>query len=409
MELVVKNENVVAALKRVRQNKGSPGIDGMTVEELRPYLRENWREIRKELLEGTYRPKPVKRQPIPKEGGGVRELGIPCALDRFLQQAILQVLQPRFDPTFSKHSYGFRPGRRAHDAVRQAQRYQQEGRIWVVDVDLENFFDRVNHDILMGKLAQRIEDKRMLGLIRRYLETGIMVNGVVMERYEGTPQGGPLSPLLANLLLDEVDKELEKRGHAFARYADDSNVYVKTRRAGERVMELLKRLYSKLKLRINESKSAVAPGRERKFLGFSFWIAQGRVLKLRVANKALAKMKARVRELTARSRGRSIRQVVADLRSYLTGWKSYFKLAGTQSVFHELDGWIRRRLRAVHLKHWKHGKTIFRRLRARGVSNEIAAKVASNAHRWWYNSKRYIHIALPSRYFDKLGVPRLAT
>jgi group II intron reverse transcriptase/maturase len=409
MDLVVANENVVTALKRVKQNKGSPGIDGMTVEELQPYLRENWREIRQQLLEGNYRPKPVKRQQIPKDGGGIRELGIPCALDRFLQQAILQVLQPRFDPTFSESSYGFRPGRKAHDAVRAAQNYQQEGRRWVVDVDLEKFFDRVNHDVLLGKLAKRIEDKKLLGLIRRYLEAGIMVNGVVMERYEGTPQGGPLSPLLANLLLDEVDKELEKRGHTFARYADDNNVYVKSRRAGERVMELLKRLYSKLKLRINESKSAVAPGRERKFLGFSFWVAPGRVFKPRVAQKALAKMKARVRELTSRSRGRRIRQVVKDLRNYLVGWKNYFKLAETPRIFSDLDEWIRHRLRALHLKHWKRGKTIFRRLRARGASVDVAAQVAANARRWWHNSKRLIHLALPNRYFDKQGVPRLGT
>ncbi len=267
MERVVSRPNMLAAYKRVRENKGSPGTDGLTVEDLQTWLVENWTRVREELLAGTYRPTPVKRQMIPKPGGGQRELGIPTVLDRLIQQALLQVLQPMFDPTFSDHSYGFRPGRRAHDAVRRAQGYVQGGRRWVVDVDLEKFFDRVNHDILMGKLAKRMEDKRVLRLIRRYLEAGVMLNGVVMERHEGTPQGGPLSPLLANVLLDEVDKELEKRGHAFVRYADDGNVYVRSRRAGERVMALLSRLYDRLRLRINESKSAVARFRERKFLG----------------------------------------------------------------------------------------------------------------------------------------------
>ena len=270
MEEVVESRNIRTALRRVRQNQGSPGADGMSVGELPKYLAENGEVIRAQLLGGTYQPKPVKRQPIPKKGGGVRELGIPCVLDRLIQQAILQVLQPRFDPTFSEHSYGFRPGRRAHDAVRAAQRYIQEGRRWVVDVDLERFFDRVNHDVLMGRLEKRITDKRMLGLIRRYLEAGMMADGVVQERHEGTPQGGPLSPLLANVLLDEVDKEMERRGHAFARYADDCNVYVRSERAGRDAMEVLKRLYAKLRLRVNEAKSAVARSWSRKFLGYSF-------------------------------------------------------------------------------------------------------------------------------------------
>ena len=275
MEEVVQRGNAKAALKRVRQNKGSPGVDGMTVDELPKYLVEHWECIREQLLAGTYQPKPVKRQEIPKSGGGVRELGIPTVLDRFVQQAILQVLQPRFDPTFSEHSHGFRPGRRAHDAVCEAQRYIQEGRQVVVDVDLEKFFDRVNHDVLMGKLAARIEDKRMLGLVRRYLEAGIMANGVVVERVEGTPQGGPLSPLLANVLLDEVDKELERRGLSFVRYADDLNVYVRSERAGEDAMQALRRLYARLRLRVNEAKSAVARPWDRKFLGYSFWEPRG--------------------------------------------------------------------------------------------------------------------------------------
>lgn len=267
MELVVERDNLRRALKRVRQNKGSPGIDGMCVEELPEYLGGCWWEIRRQLLAGTYQPKPVRRQEIPKSGGGVRQLGIPTVLDRFIQQAILQVLQPIFDPTFSEHSHGFRPGRRAHDAVREAQVYIQGGRRWVVDVDLEKFFDRVNHDVLMGRLARRISDRRLLGIIRRYLEAGVMEGGVVMERYMGTPQGGPLSPLLANVLLDEVDRELERRGHAFVRYADDCNVYVRSRRAGGRVMETLRRLYAELRLVVNQEKSAVARVWERQFLG----------------------------------------------------------------------------------------------------------------------------------------------
>ena len=409
MERVVERGNVVAALKRVQKNKGSPGIDGMTVEALRDHLRETWPVLREQLLAGTYRPQPVKRQLIPKSDGGERELGIPTALDRFIQQALLQVLQPRFDSTFSQHSHGFRPGRRAHDAVCEAQQYLQEGRRWVVDVDLEKFFDRVNHDVLMGRLAKRIADRRVLGLIRRYLDAGIMANGVVVERHEGTPQGGPLSPLLANVLLDEVDKELEKRGHAFVRYADDCNVYVRSRRAGERVMETLRHLYAKLRLRINESKSAVARPWDRKFLGYSFWVAPGREVKRRVASKALVAMKQRVRSITGRSRGRSIPTVVAELRGYLVGWKEYFRLADTPRIFRELDEWIGHRLRAIQLKQWKRGTTIFRELRARGLSEQAAAKVAGNARSWWGNSSMAINIALPRSHFDGLGLPRLAT
>jgi RNA-directed DNA polymerase len=408
MEEVVERANAKRALKRVRQNKGSPGSDGMTVEELPAYLAQHWVELRAQLLAGTYQPALVRRQAIPKAGGGVRELGIPTVLDRFVQQAILQVLQPRFDPTFSQHSYGFRPGRRAHEAVCAAQRYIQEGRQWVVDVDLERFFDRVNHDVLMGRLAKRVADQRLLGLIRRYLEAGVMAHGVVVERHEGTPQGGPLSPILANVLLDEVDRALEKRGHAFARYADDCNVYVRSRRAGERVMTALHRLYARLRLRVNEAKSAVARPWSRKFLGYSFWVAPGQVVKRRVAAKALVAMKDRVREITARNRGRSTQQVIAELRGYLVGWREYFRLAETPSVMRDLDGWIRHRLRALQLKQWKRGRTVFAALRARGLSRRAAAAVAANARRWWWNSGTTTHTALPSAYFDGLGVPRLA-
>ena len=408
MELVVERSNVVKALKRVKQNKGSPGIDGMTVDELPAYLNANWRAIRASVLDGTYRPQPVREQEIPKSGGGVRKLGIPTVLDRLIQQAILQVLQPKVDPTFSPHSHGFRPGRSAHDAVREAQQHVQTGRRVAVDVDLEKFFDRVNHDVLMGRLAKRFGDKRLLGLIRRYLEAGIMANGVVMERWEGTPQGGPLSPLLANVLLDEVDKELEKRGLAFVRYADDCNVYVRSKRAGARVMETLKRLYARLRLRINESKSAVAPAHTRKFLGYSFWYAKGRTVKLRVAEPALATMKERVRNTTRRGSGRSIKAVIAELASYLPGWKRYFRLAETPRVMRDLDKWIRHRLRVIQLKQWKRGKTTYRELRRLGAADDIARQVAANTRRWWKNAAMLLHAVLPTSYYDRLGVPRLA-
>jgi group II intron reverse transcriptase/maturase len=409
MELVCERQNLQAALKRVRKNKGSAGTDGMTVEELPGHLKAHWSELREQLLTGAYRPQMVKQQLIPKGNGEMRKLGIPTVLDRFIQQALLQVLQPLFDPEFSEHSYGFRPKRSAHDAVVQAQRYVQEGRRIVVDVDLEQFFDRVNHDVLMGRLAKKIGDRRVLGLIRSYLEAGILAQGVATERYEGTPQGGPLSPLLANVLLDEVDKELEKRGHSFVRYADDCNVYVRSKRAGERVMGLLRRLYSRLKLRINEAKSAIDWAKNRKLLGYSFWIGPGPTVKRRVAKKALETMKERVRLITKRTRGRSIEQVARELRSYLVGWKAYFRLADTPRIFSDLDEWIRHRLRAIHLKHWKRGTTIYRELHARGVSAPIARRVAANSRRWWRNSAMAIHVAFPIRYFDQLGIPRLAS
>ena len=406
---VLGRRNLHAALKRVKQNKGSAGIDGMTVEELPDYLREHWESLREELIEGTYRPQPVKQQEIPKPGGGTRELGIPTVLDRFVQQALLQVLQPLIDPSFSEHSYGFRPGRRAQDAVRCAQGYIQEGRHWVVDVDLEKFFDRVNHDVLMDRLSRHISDKPVLRLIRLYLEAGILVNGVKVDRYEGTPQGGPLSPLLANVLLDEVDKELERRSHCFVRYADDCNVYVRSRRAGERVMSWLRQAFARLHLRVNESKSAVERAHRRSFLGFSFWFGAKGVVKRRLSPQAKQAMKTRVRQITRRSRGRSLEQIAVQLRSYLLGWKGYFRLAETPSVFRELDQWIRHRLRAIQLKHWKRGRTIYRELRARGLSHDAARQVAANSRRWWRNSGKKIHIALPNALFDQLGVPRLAT
>ncbi len=409
MEQAVARENATVAFQRVRRNKGSPGIDGMTVEQLAPYLRAHWPELRGQLLAGTYQPSVVKRHDIPKRDGGVRTLGIPTVLDRFVQQLLLQVLQPRIDPTFSEHSHGFRPGRRAHEAVCEAQRYLQDGYQWVVDVDLERFFDRVNHDVLMGKLQNRITDPRLLGLIRRYLVAGIMVNGVVMERHEGTPQGGPLSPLLANVLLDEVDQELERRGHRFVRYADDCNVYVQSQRAGEDVLALLRQQYARLRLRINEAKSAVALAWDRKFLGYSFGEGRGGTIKCRVAAKALEELKHQVRQITRRRGGRSLEQVAAALRSYLPGWKEYFKLAETPRVFRDLDGWIHRRLRALRLAQWKHGPTTARELRARGFPDWLVRRGGGHGRRWWWASAQTaMQMALPGAYFDRLGVPRLA-
>jgi len=409
MEEVVRRDNLKAALRRVRQNKGSPGTDGMTTEELLPYLRGHWVRIREQLLAGTYRPQPVRRQEIRKKGGGVRQLGIPTVLDRFIQQAMLQVLQPRFDPTFSEHSYGFRPGRSAQQAIAKAQRYVEEGRRYVVDVDLEKFFDRVNHDVLMGRLAKRIADKRMLRLIRRYLEAGVMAYGVVIERHDGTPQGGLLSPVLANVLLDEVDRELEKRGHAFVRFADDCNVYVRSRRAGERVMVFLRKQYGRLRLRVNEEKSAVARVITRQFLGIAFWRGPGGKLRRRVADRALEAMKDRVREITGRSRGRSVRQVVEELRRYLTGWKAYFRMAETPRVFRSLDEWIRHRLRQIYLKQWKTAAAAYRELRSRGASEALAKRVGVRCQRWWYHSTHTVHVVLTNRHFDELGVPRIAS
>ena len=397
------------AWRRVKANRGTAGVDGLDIDQTARQLKTEWPRIREALLQGTYRPSPVRRVMIPKPGGGQRELGIPTVTDRLIQQALLQVLQPKIDPGFSEHSYGFRPGRRAHDAVLAAQSYIQSGRKIVVDVDLEKFFDRVNHDILMDRVRKRIGDDGVCRLVRAYLNAGIMDGGVVVERHEGTPQGGPLSPLLANLLLDEVDKALEARGHCFVRYADDCNVYVHSRRAGERVMQLLRRLYGRLHLRINESKSAVASVfTGRKFLGFSFWMAPKGVVKRRVARKAVMAFRQRVRWLTRRSGGRSIQQVVDGLRPLLLGWRAYFGLAQTTGVWRELDEWIRHRLRAIQLRQWKRGKTMFRELCAMGASTEVARKVAANSRRWWHNSAMLLNSVLTLSWFDSLGLPRLA-
>jgi RNA-directed DNA polymerase len=395
------------AWKRVRANEGAAGIDGLDIDQTAERLRTTWPAIREQLLSGTYRPMPVRRVTIPKPDGGERELGIPTVTDRLIQQALLQVLQPKLDPTFSQHSYGFRPGRSAHQAVLAAQGYVQSGRRVVVDVDLEKFFDRVNHDILIDRLEKRIGDAGMIRLIRAYLHSGIMMDGVVQERVMGTPQGGPLSPLLANVLLDEVDKELERRGHCFVRYADDANIYVRSRRAGQRVMALLLRLYGRLRLKVNQTKSAVASVFQRKFLGYSFWVAPGGTIKRRVADKPMTAFKQRVRKLTRRSGGRSLDEVVKRMRDYVLGWKAYFRLAQTPKVWHELDQWMRHRMRAIQLKHWKRGETIYRALLALGASCDVAAQVAGNSRRWWRNSGMLLNSVLNLAWADRLGLPRL--
>ena len=398
-------QNMARAWQRVKANKGSAGVDGRTVQATGEYLKTAWADIRAALLAGRYRPEPVRPVGIPKPGGGTRELGIPTVVDRLIQQALLQVLQPLIDPTFSAHSHGFRPGRSAHGAVLQAQQYVAAGCTTVVDVDLEKFFDRVNHDILMDRLAKRIKDKQVLRLIRRYLQAGVMAHGVCSQRDEGTPQGGPLSPLLANVLLDEVDRELERRGHKFVRYADDCNVYVNSRRAGQRVLGALRACYAKLALKVNEAKTAVAPVWGRKFLGYCMRPAKAGP-KLAVAPQALDKLRERVRQLTRRSRGRSLEQVAADLRAYVPGWKAYFQLAQTPTVMQALDRWLRHRLRAVQLAQWKRGPTAYRALRRLGAGRDQALCIAGNLRRWWHTSAIGINRLLPIAYFDRLGVPK---
>ena len=407
MEEVCGRQNCRQALARVKRNKGSAGVDGMTVEQLPAYLKQHWPAIREQLLRGTYKPQPVKRVEIPKPDGGVRKLGIPTVLDRFIQQAVMQVLQGRWDRTFSEYSYGFRPGRSAHQAVSKAQQYIAAGYRWVVDLDLEKFFDRVNHDKLMGKIAKRINDQQLLKLIRAFLRAGVMEGGLVSPVDEGTPQGGPLSPLLSNIVLDELDRELERRGHRFVRYADDSNIYVRSQRAGERVMRSIKQFITKqLKLKVNEQKSAVARPGERKFLGFSFtW---QREPKRRIAPKAIARFKQRVRELTRRTRGVSVETMVEQLGRYLTGWRGYFGFCQTPSVMQRLDQWLRRRLRSVVWKQWKYARVRFAELRKRGLSKDLAAQTAGSAHGpWRLSNSPALAIALPNAFFVSLGLPNL--
>jgi RNA-directed DNA polymerase len=406
MEEVCDRENLQSAWKRVRRNQGSPGVDGMTIDDAKGYLREHWPSIRSRLLDGTYQPQPVKRVEIPKPDGGIRKLGVPCVVDRLIQQALLQVLQERWDPTFSEHSYGFRPGRSAHQAVAQAQRYIAEGYGYVVDIDLEKFFDRVNHDCLMARVAARVSDKRVLKLIRAFLNAGVMEDGLVLPVDEGTPQGGPLSPLLSNLMLDDLDKELTRRGHHFCRYADDCNIYVRSYRAGERVMASMSRfLTTKLRLKVNEAKSAVARPEERKFLGFSISNDGG---ERRIAPKALDTFKTRIREQTRRTRGKSLSQIAAELTPYLIGWRGYFGFCQTPRVLTNLEAWIRRRLRSYLWRQWGNGHNRFKELRRRGVTEFRAAVAAGSPRGFWRMSGHpTVQAALRNHYFDSLGLPRL--
>lgn len=379
MEAVLERENLKKALAQVKRNKGAAGVDGMTVGELPAYLKEHWLTIRAQLLDGTYKPQPVRRVEIPKASGGLRPLGIPTVLDRFIQQAVMQVLQVDWDGTFSETSFGFRPKHSAHQAVEQAQAYIASGYAVVVDIDLEKFFDRVNHDILMGLVAKRVADKRVLKLIRAFLNAGVLEGGLVSPTEEGTPQGGPLSPLLSNLMLDVLDKELEKRGHRVVRYADDCNIYVRSQRAGERGMAGLERFLEKrLKLKVNKAKSAVAKPSVRKFLGFSFSFTSEPLPRRRIAPQAVPRFKAKVRELTRRTGGQSLAKIVKELSVYLIGWRGYFGFCQTPSVLRALDEWIRRRLRAIAWKQWKRGPVRFAELRRRGVGRVLAAKTASS-------------------------------
>jgi RNA-directed DNA polymerase len=408
MEDVVERENLKKALARVRRNKGAAGIDGMSVDDLPAYLKEHWPTVRVQLLEGIYKPQPVRRVEIPKASGGMRPLGIPTVLDRFIQQAVMQVLQADWDGTFSETSFGFRPGRSAHQAVEQAQRYIVSGHAVVVDIDLEKFFDRVNHDILMGLVAKRVADKRLLKLIRGFLTAGVLEGGLVSATEEGTPQGGPLSPLLSNLMLDVLDKELEKRGHRFVRYADDCNIYVRSQRAGERVMAGIEKFLAKrLKLKVNKAKSAAAKPSVRKFLGFSF--TGGREPRRRIAPQAIARFKAKVRELTRRTCGRSLGQISKELSTYLVGWRGYFGFCQTPSVLRTLDQWIRRRLRAIAWKQWKRGPARFAELRRCGVGRDLAAQTAGSPHGpWRLANSPALTIALPNRLLTSLGLASVA-
>ncbi len=407
MEAVIERENLKKALRRVKGNKGSAGVDGMTIGDLTDYLKQHWPAIREQLLNGTYEPQPVKRVEIPKPDGGVRKLGIPTVLDRFLQQAVLQVLQRKWDRTFSQHSFGFRPGRSAHHAVAQAQRYIAEGYGWVVDLDLEKFFDRVNHDKLMGRMAQRIDDTRLLTRIRAFLNAGVMENGLVSPSVEGTPQGGPLSPLLSNLVLDALDQELERRGHRFVRYADDSNVYVRSERAGHRVMESITRFITHtLKLKVNETKSAVARPQDRKFLGFSF--TAGPEVRRAIAPKALDRFKARIREITRRAKGVSIETTIEELAPYMRGWRNYFGFCETPETLVSLTRWVRLRLRAALWRQWKTPRRRRAALLALGVGPQLASNTAGSGRGPWYLVRsKALSVGLSNAYFKSLGLPTL--
>jgi RNA-directed DNA polymerase len=407
MEEIVERENLKEALRRVKANKGAPGVDAMTVNQLDEHLKQRWPAIREHLLSGTYRPKPVKRVEIPKPDGGVRKLGIPTVLDRFIQQAVMQVLQQRWDPEFSNSSYGFRPGRSAHQAVAQAQQYIAEGYGWCVDLDLEKFFDRVNHDRLMAQIAKRIDDRRLLKLIRAFLNAGVMENGLLSPSVEGTPQGGPLSPLLSNLVLDELDRELERRGHRHVRYADDSNIYVRSERAGHRVMASITRFITeRLKLKVNEAKSAVARPQDRKFLGFSF--TSGPEVRRAIAPKALTRFKDKIREITRQAKGISIETTVKRLATYMVGWRGYFGFCETPEVLIGLIRWVRLRLRCALWRQWKTPRRRRAALLQLGVRTRLASNTAGSGRGPWYLARsKALSVGASNAYFRSLGLPSL--
>lgn len=404
MEAVVERNNILTAYHQVKRNRGASGVDGMSTGALGSHLHENWGKIRSQLLEGVYQPQPVLRMDIPKPGGGTRTLGIPTVLDRLIQQAIHQVLQPLWELGFSDHSYGFRPGRSAHQAVLKAKEYIASGKRWVVDLDLEKFFDRVNHDILMSRLARRLTDKRLLKLIRRYLQAGMMEAGLVSPRREGTPQGGPLSPLLSNILLDDLDKELERRGHSFCRYADDCNIYVQTERSGQRVLESITQFLGKrLKLKVNQSKSAVARPWKRKFLGYS--VTANIEPRLKVSKESIKRFKVGLKQELRKARGRNVEISIQSLTPKLRGWVNYYKLAETKHIFEELDGWIRRRFRCILWRQWKRSRCRARNLMKRGLGEERAWKSATNGRgSWWNSGASHMNLAYPKSYFTRLGL-----
>lgn len=410
LETVLSRRNLQLALKRVRKNKGKPGVDGMSVDTLVPFLVEHWLELKDDLLSGQFKPAPVRAVHIPKDGGKTRMLGIPTVVDRLIQQALLQRLQPIYDPNFSTHSYGFRPKRGAHGALCDASQQIRSGKLWTVDVDLAKFFDRVDHDILMGRLARTIKDRRVLKLIRAYLRAGIMSGKTLQKRREGTPQGSPLSPLLANILLDDVDKELERLGHSFVRYADDLRVFVYSKRAGERVMRLLRHLFGKLKLAINEEKSAVAPFEERPFLGHRFYRSKKFGVGLVPSKKSIQRFKLAVRAHTSRAGGRSIHQVIKRIAPILRGWRNYFTTPiSRRDQMRRLGGWVRRRLRAVLLRQWRTCRTITRKLRGLGATERLVKRVTACVGRWWFAAGVPSNATLNKRFFDKLGLPRLVS
>jgi len=407
MEEVLTRENLLLALKRVLSNKGAPGADGMGVDELKAYLKVHWPKIKAQLLAGSYEPQPVRCVMIPKAGGGQRMLGIPVVVDRLIQQALLQVLQGRWDGGFSESSYGFRPGRSAHQALAAAKAYVDAGRCIVVDIDLEKFFDRVNHDLLMGRVAKRVSDVRVRKLIRGYLNAGIMADGVVIERTEGTPQGGPLSPLLANVLLDEVDRELERRGHRFVRYADDCNIYVASPRAGARVMEQVTKLLERLKLKVNTTKSAVAPVQERAFLGYRL-VPGPSGTQLVVAPQAQRRFREGVRARTRRNAGRSVHRVIEELSVYLRGWAGYFRLSAEGGYWRRIAGWVGHRVRAIVLRHWRTSANAYRQARRLGASDHMARAVAHHRRRWWFTSGHAMNAVVPRRQLTAWGLYDLA-